>query len=206
MVRIQCIFRIIASNTASLVAPHNRRCAHKQVTSICPHLMWHVAGRHNDCCCQTEVKQSKLFVLQGEKLLPKPGKGAFYNTDIDEYLRAHSISHLLITGVTTEVTERVLVAVLSHPLLTSHDCLPDRLAQQHCLCHSFSYRCNAIPIQTSALLLHFARRRCCLHSKSTAKACWLITVALQSDHVIGVVKRTLRALPITARPTKQSDS
>ncbi|KAK9820351.1 hypothetical protein WJX72_009346 [[Myrmecia] bisecta] len=41
--------------------------------------------------------------LQGEKLLYKPGKGAFYDTDLEEFLQAHHITHLLFAGVTTEV-------------------------------------------------------------------------------------------------------
>jgi len=39
----------------------------------------------------------------GEKVMHKPGKGAFYNTDLDSYLRAEGITHLVFTGVTTEV-------------------------------------------------------------------------------------------------------
>lgn len=42
--------------------------------------------------------------VQGEKLLPKPGKGAFFATDLDEHLRRGGITHLLIAGVTTEVS------------------------------------------------------------------------------------------------------
>jgi nicotinamidase-related amidase len=39
----------------------------------------------------------------GELVLPKPGKGAFYATDLDAALRARQIQRLVITGVTTEV-------------------------------------------------------------------------------------------------------
>jgi biuret amidohydrolase len=45
----------------------------------------------------------ELEPLPGEILIPKPGKGAFYNTDLQPYLQSRSITHLLITGVTTEV-------------------------------------------------------------------------------------------------------
>ena len=45
----------------------------------------------------------ELAPLEGEKVLPKPGKGAFCRTDLEEYLQSKGITHLLITGVTTEV-------------------------------------------------------------------------------------------------------
>lgn len=38
-----------------------------------------------------------------ETVIPKPGKGAFYNTNLEFLLKTYSISHLIITGVTTEV-------------------------------------------------------------------------------------------------------
>jgi nicotinamidase-related amidase len=44
-----------------------------------------------------------LYPRPGELVLPKPGKGAFYGTDLDAVLRARKIQHLVITGVTTEV-------------------------------------------------------------------------------------------------------
>ena len=36
-------------------------------------------------------------------MIAKPGKGAFYATDLQERLESRGITHLLITGVTTEV-------------------------------------------------------------------------------------------------------
>ncbi len=39
----------------------------------------------------------------GEVVIAKPGKGAFYATDLQERLERRGITHLLITGVTTEV-------------------------------------------------------------------------------------------------------
>jgi biuret amidohydrolase len=46
---------------------------------------------------------SELEPLPGEILIPKPGKGAFYNTDLQHSLQSKAITHLIITGVTTEV-------------------------------------------------------------------------------------------------------
>ncbi len=39
----------------------------------------------------------------GETVLAKPGKGAFYRTPLQELLTARGITHLIVTGVTTEV-------------------------------------------------------------------------------------------------------
>ena len=39
----------------------------------------------------------------GELVITKPGKGAFYQTELDEVLRSRNITHLIFTGVTTEV-------------------------------------------------------------------------------------------------------
>ena len=45
----------------------------------------------------------ELQPLPEEIIISKPGKGAFYNTDLESYLHTQKITHLLITGVTTEV-------------------------------------------------------------------------------------------------------
>jgi nicotinamidase-related amidase len=44
-----------------------------------------------------------LRPLAGEVVLAKPGKGAFYATPLEKELKARRITHLLLTGVTTEV-------------------------------------------------------------------------------------------------------
>jgi len=45
----------------------------------------------------------ELAPIDGEVLLDKPGKGAFYATDLELLLRNRGITHLIVTGVTTEV-------------------------------------------------------------------------------------------------------
>lgn len=46
---------------------------------------------------------SELYPVDGEPVIDKPGKGAFYNTDLEALLRARGIDTLLVCGVTTEV-------------------------------------------------------------------------------------------------------
>lgn len=45
----------------------------------------------------------ELYPLPTEKVIDKPGKGAFYNTDLHDYLQTQCIENLLVCGVTSEV-------------------------------------------------------------------------------------------------------
>jgi nicotinamidase-related amidase len=45
----------------------------------------------------------ELAPIEGEVVIDKPGKGAFYATELQDILTAGGITQLLITGVTTEV-------------------------------------------------------------------------------------------------------
>lgn len=45
----------------------------------------------------------ELAPLPSETVIVKPGKGAFYATELGELLKADQITHLLFAGVTTEV-------------------------------------------------------------------------------------------------------
>jgi nicotinamidase-related amidase len=46
---------------------------------------------------------SVLYPQAGEPVIDKPGKGAFYATDLQSILHKHAIENLIVCGVTTEV-------------------------------------------------------------------------------------------------------
>ena len=46
---------------------------------------------------------SELYPQEGEPVIDKPGKGAFYQTDLELMLKNRGIDTLFVCGVTTEV-------------------------------------------------------------------------------------------------------
>ncbi len=58
--------------------------------------------------------------IEGELVISKPGKDAFYSTELQQYLYTRNISGLVITGVTTEVCVQTTMRVAND---RGYDCL-----------------------------------------------------------------------------------
>ena len=62
----------------------------------------------------------ELYPVAGEVVLDKPGKGAFFATDLDAILRSRGVRQLVVTGVTTEVCVNTTVREAND---RGYDCL-----------------------------------------------------------------------------------
>ena len=45
----------------------------------------------------------EVYPVDGEVVIDKPGKGAFYATELDLVLRTKGVTHIVLTGITTDV-------------------------------------------------------------------------------------------------------
>jgi nicotinamidase-related amidase len=78
----------------------------------------------------------ELKPLPGEPLVDKPGKGAFYATDLDSILRNRGVRQLVVCGVTTEVCVNTSVREANdrgYDCLVLEDCVASYFPEFHAM-------------------------------------------------------------------------
>lgn len=105
---------LAAARAAGLVVVHTRE-GHRPDLSDCPPTKRHRGGQPIGIGDPGPLGRllvrgepghdivEELAPIAGEVVLDKPGKGAFYATDLELLLRNRGIATLVVTGVTTEV-------------------------------------------------------------------------------------------------------
>jgi nicotinamidase-related amidase len=76
----------------------------------------------------------ELRPAPGEPLVDKPGKGAFYATDLDAILKTVGVQSLVVTGVTTEVCVSTTVREANdrgYECLVLEDCVASYFPELH---------------------------------------------------------------------------
>jgi biuret amidohydrolase len=75
-----------------------------------------------------------LYPVAGEPVVDKPGKGAFYQTELELMLRNRGIENLLVCGVTTEVCVNTTVREANdrgYDCLVLEDCVASYFPELH---------------------------------------------------------------------------
>jgi biuret amidohydrolase len=76
----------------------------------------------------------ELYPEPGEPVVDKPGKGAFFATDLDNILKHRGIRHLVVCGVTTEVCVHTTVREANdrgYDCLVLEDCVASYFPEFH---------------------------------------------------------------------------
>jgi len=76
----------------------------------------------------------ELYPEPGEPVVDKPGKGAFFATDLDSILKHRGIRHLVVCGVTTEVCVHTTVREANdrgYDCLVLEDCVASYFPEFH---------------------------------------------------------------------------
>jgi nicotinamidase-related amidase len=76
----------------------------------------------------------ELYPMDGEPVIDKPGKGAFWSTDLQAILQHRNIAQLVVTGVTTEVCVHTTVREANdrgYDCLVAADCVGSYFPEFH---------------------------------------------------------------------------
>ena len=76
----------------------------------------------------------ELYPQSGEVIIDKPGKGAFYATDLHAIMQNRGIRQLIVTGVTTEVCVNTTVREANdrgYDCLVLEDCVGSYFPDMH---------------------------------------------------------------------------